>query len=68
MVERTPIVEATTFEMATDITNGVFEGVTGVFAYDSTQVRCRTNFTVGYDAFRRMFLDNRQFEFGDVTF
>ena len=70
---REPVVqEATTQEKVTDVTNGVFEGVTDVFGYDSNQVRCRTNFTVGYDAGNRMAnyfaAENRPLQWGDATF
>ena len=34
--------------------NGVFTGIVEVFPYESNQVRCKTNFTQGYDAGVRM--------------
>lgn len=48
----------TGFPAATDFMNGFFEGLVDVFPYDSNPQRCRTNFTVSYDAFERLFLQN----------
>lgn len=68
MNAQSPIVEQSTTQDYIDITNGVFEGLTDVFGYDSLQVRCRTNFTVGYDAFYRLFLDSSAtYNWGDST-
>ena len=64
----TPVVKQTTSTIVTEVTNGVFEGLTDVFGYDSLQVRCRTNFTVGYDAGNRMYGNFGNFDWGDATF
>ena len=62
LVEASPDVEASpivmgTFDDAVAVTNGFFEGVVDVFPFESNPNRCRTNFTVGYDAFSRLFLE-----------
>ena len=65
----TPVVKATSAADGGDFINGVFTGIVEVFPYESNQVRCKSNFTQGYDAGSRMFFDDSTtWDFGSTTF
>ena len=68
---RIPLVEAsvpTTYEKVVDVTNGFFEGIVDVFPYESNPSRCRSNFTVSYDAFSRLFLEESTVAFTSTAY
>jgi len=67
IVEASPVVEAT-YDEVVEVTNGFFEGIVDVFPYESNPNRCRTNFTVGYDAFSRLFLEDRTIDFASASY
>jgi len=50
-----------------ELINGIFTGIVEVFPYESNQVRCKSNFTQGYDAFRRMFIDEPSWNLSEIT-
>ena len=48
--------------------NGVAEGIVDVFPYESNPRRCQTNFTTGYTAFNRLFINRKTFDLYDTTY
>lgn len=65
----TPVVKQTVSnDQYGQFINGVFTGIVEVFPYESNQVRCKSNFTQGYDAGVRLAGYSSSLDFGDITF